>query len=138
MCRIVIMEDDMPLGLELAGALRADGHEVKLTTSAEQARGALWHWDYDLLITDVVIRENGRPVSDGGLGLISWVRHTTMTTAGLNYLPIIAISGEDARLGRSVLLPTANRIGADRVLEKPVDLGVLKDEICALTSATQD
>ncbi len=134
MARILLMEDDRPLGLELAGRLGNAGHEVVLSPSASYARAELWHWDFDLLIADLVVRKNGRPVADGGLGLISWVRHTATTTVGLNYLPIVAISGEQTGRAMDVLLLTADRLGADVVLEKPVDVPLLLRKIVALTA----
>lgn len=129
MARIVIMEDDKVLGLELAAELRALTHDVVLTGSAEAAKHALWHWDVDVLITDLIVRKDGRPIPGGGLSLISWVRQTQMMNRRLKHLPIIAVSGEDQRLGKAVLLPTADRIGADKVLEKPVDIPSLSDAI---------
>ncbi|MEL6476355.1 MAG: hypothetical protein AAFR17_03435 [Pseudomonadota bacterium] len=128
------MDDDTPLGLELAADLRNAGHEVVLTGSASEAREALWHWDYDLLITDIVVRRDGRPVADGGLGLISWVRHKATMTPDLRSLPIIAISGESTRRGLEFLLPTADRIGADLVLEKPLDRDELLKHVDALST----
>ncbi len=134
MSRILLMEDDRPLGLELAGELRDAGHEVVLSTSATEARAELWHWDFDILITDMVVRKEGKPVADGGLGLISWVRHTTTTTPGLLHLPIIAMSGEQSGRGMGFLLPTADRLGADVLIEKPIDKGALLRPIVSLVA----
>lgn len=132
MARLLLMEDDRVLGLELAGALKEAGHEVVICTSATEARDALWHWDFDLLLTDMVVRKGGKPVPDGGLGLISWVRHTAMTTEGLDHLPVIAISGEQASRGMGFLLPTADRLGADMVIEKPIDMPKLLRAIVSI------
>ncbi|MFK7941898.1 MAG: hypothetical protein AB8B85_03155 [Paracoccaceae bacterium] len=123
------MEDDIVLGLEMAEKLRVVGHEVTVRRNATDARSELWHWDYDLLITDIIVRRDNRPVADGGLGLISWVRQKTMNNPGLGRLPVIAISGEQNRPGMGFLLPTANRVGADRVFEKPVAMHELLHEI---------
>ncbi|MEO0912366.1 MAG: hypothetical protein AAFY59_05170 [Pseudomonadota bacterium] len=134
MARLLLMEDETPFGLELASALRGAGHDVVLIRTASDARQELWHWDFDLLITDMVVRRNGRPVPDGGLGLISWVRQTSMATPGLKRLPIIAMSGEQSRRGMDFLLPTADRIGADLVLEKPFEMDVLLEAITSLVT----
>lgn len=135
MARVLLMEDDRPLGLELANALADAGHEVVFVTTAEDARAELWHWDFDIVVTDLVVRKGGRPAPDGGLGLIGWIRHTTTSTPGLNYMPVIAMSGEQVGRAMEVLLPTAERIGADVVFEKPIDLPELFRAIVALTSA---
>ena len=119
--RILLMEDEVHLGLEMAQALQKEGHEVVIARSGDQARDELWHWDFDLLITDIVVKRDGRPVADGGFGLISWVRHHATVTPGLKYLPIIAISGSQIQRGLDFVLPTAQRIGADVVMEKPVN-----------------
>lgn len=119
MARILLMDDDIQLGLELSGALQRAGHDVTLATSATEARETLWHWDFDVLITDMVVRKDGKPVADGGLGLISWARHTAMTN-NLPQLLIIAITGEVSQDWMKFLLPTAERVGADLLVEKPV------------------
>lgn len=133
MSRLLLMEDDLPLALEMASALRDAGHDVSISGNATDARAELWHWDYDLLITDIIVRRDGRPVPDGGLGLIGWVRHTAISTPALSYLPVIAVSAEQGRRGMGFILPTADRIGADRVFEKPVDMAELLEAIDMLT-----
>lgn len=135
MARILVMEDDTPLGLELLAVLRTAGHEPVLTGSAQESKDALWHWDYDLLITDMIVRQDGRAKPGGGLDLIGWVRQTRLANPVLRHLPIIAVSGETSRRGMQFLLPTAERIGADVVLEKPVDMVVLLAEIDRLILA---
>ena len=125
MARILVMEDDTPLGLELLAQLRKAGHEPELTGSAAEAKEALWHWDFDLLITDMIVRKEGRAKPGGGLDLIGWVRQRRLITPILKHIPVIAVSGEARRKGMQFLLPTAERIGADIVLEKPVDVTVL-------------
>ncbi|WP_341367786.1 response regulator [Yoonia sp. BS5-3] len=134
MPRILLMDDDMPLALEVAGALRKEGHEVVVTNTATDARDELWHWDFDLLITDIVVRKSGRPVADGGFGLISWVRQQQIATPELTHLPIIAISGAASHPALQFILPTADRIGADVVLEKPFDMVQIIAEIDRLCS----
>lgn len=138
MARILLMEDNRTLSLELAAELQGAGHEVVVTASATEAKDALWHWDFDVLLADMVIRRQGKPVADGGLGLISWVRHTTTTTPGLNHLPIIAMSGEQSGTGMGFLLPTAERLGAEMVFEKPIDMPSLLRAIVALSSARRN
>lgn len=133
MARILVMDDDTPLGLELLSTLREAGHEAVLTGSADEAKEALWHWDYDILITDMIVRRDGRTVPGGGLGLISWIKQTRLTTPTLPPLPIIAISGESSRRGMDFLLPTAERIGADVILQKPMKTLKLLAEIDRLT-----
>lgn len=137
MARVLLMEDDRPLAMEMAQALSEAGHETVLAASATEARAELWHWDFDILLTDLVVRKDGKPVPDGGLGLISWVRHTQTMTPGLDYLPIIAMSGEQTGQAKGILLPTADRLGADIVVEKPVDLPDLFRAIVALTAPTR-
>lgn len=133
MARVLLMDDDLPLALEMASALQKASHDVSICGSATEARRELWHWDFDILITDIIVRKGGRPVPDGGLGLIGWVRHTAMTTPDLDYLPVIAISAEQTRKGMEFILPTADRVGADRVFEKPVAMAELLAEIDLLT-----
>jgi len=136
MARVVLMEDDVPLGLELAAGLRAGGHEVTLVHSGTEARQVLWDWDFDLLITDMIVRQGGRPVPDGGLSLIGWARQMMRADPKRKTLPIIAISGATSRQGLEFLMPTAVQVGADIVLEKPVDmeklLRAIGDQLAAM------
>ena len=134
MAKLLLMEDDTVLAFELAASLKDAGHEVVVTASANEAREKLWHWDIDLLISDIVVRQGDRPVPDGGLSLISWVRYTATNTLELQHIPIIAISGEQSRPGMDFILPTAARIGADLILEKPIDISKLLQAITDLLS----
>ncbi|MEM7525532.1 MAG: response regulator [Pseudomonadota bacterium] len=129
MASLLLMEDDVVLGMEMAEKLRLAGHEVTICHTAAEAKEELWRWDYDVLITDIIVRRDNRPVPDGGLGLISWVRHKGSNTPNLKRLPVIAITGEQNRPGMGFLLPVADRIGADLVLEKPIDMSKLLREI---------
>lgn len=121
MSRILYMDDDVPQAIELAKKLRAAQHDVVVVHNAEQAREELWHWDFDVLISDIVIRKDGHPISDSGFALIGWVRHKATLMPELRYLPIIAVSGAQSHPAMQFVLPTAKRIGADYVLEKPLD-----------------
>jgi len=111
------------------------GYDIVLSASATQAKSKLRLWDFDVLLTDLVVRKDGRPGPDGGLGLIGWVRHMESSNPGLPFIPIIAMSGEQTSGVRDILLPTANRIGANLVLEKPVDLPELLSVIETLTQS---
>lgn len=126
MAKLLMMEDDVVFSFRLKNMLKSAGHQVEVRSSATDAIEELLHESYDVLISDVIIREDGKPVPDGGIKLVSWVRnHEEMKT-----LPIIVITGSHKYQGMQHILTTARQIGANAGLEKPFD----DDEILSLIS----
>ena len=77
--------------------------------------------EINLLITDIYVRDLGRPVADGGLLLINRVRRPGPESEIMAPpdLPIIAVSGATGHTGQEHLLRIAGSLGADEVLTKP-------------------
>lgn len=131
MVRILLMEDDLALGYQLSQSLKVAGHSVQICSSASAAQEELADVEYDLLITDVIVKVDGQPVPDGGIGLISWVRRTE----AYSNMPIIAITGTTRFPGMEHILSTARQIGADIGMEKPIDMNYLVEKIDLLVSS---
>ncbi|MBW4708111.1 hypothetical protein KX928_09960 [Roseobacter sp. YSTF-M11] len=124
------MEDEFTVSYSLMADLRKAGHQVQAKASASQAIIELREVSYDVLITDIIVKEQGRAIPDGGIGLISWVRHHH----GFSRMPIIAISGTTRYPGMETILSTAKNIGADIGFEKPVVLSEILKAIDCLTA----
>lgn len=117
MSRILVMEDDAHLGVQICNSLTAAGHQTVLFFDASSAIDYLKYDDVDLIVTDLTVKKNGVPVPDGGIKLISHVK-------GGNWIgriapKIIAISGAYVRDHMGSILATASNIGADVTLKKP-------------------
>ncbi len=112
--QILILEDDAEFGPLLKYSLEDEGYAVSLHTNAQTA---LKHADenhVDLVISDLLIEENGKPSPHGGVTLISALKQIRDHPA-----PVIAISGAFTR-DKYHAISTAMTVGADRTLAKPV------------------
>ena len=67
MARILIMEDDQDFATVLSGALEETGHSVVVSADGAAAMEELRATRYDLLITDIYVRQDGRATADGGI-----------------------------------------------------------------------
>lgn len=122
MPRILILEDDAEIAFNLSELLSEEGHETDWHRTAGEAREALEHGRFDLLICDIYIYKGGKIVADGGLALIGWIRNAVFSEshAWLQGFPIIAISGATSLPGNHNILEIAESVGADYSLRKPV------------------
>ncbi len=132
LARILLMEDDLTLSYQLSLNLKKAGHTVQTCSSASAAQEELMLADFDLLITDVIVKVSGQAVPDGGIGLISWVRRQEKHCK----MPIIAITGTTKFPGMEHILSTARQIGADIGMEKPIDIEYLFEKIDFLAPST--
>ncbi len=119
MARILIVDDEDAIRDLLAGLLATDGHEI---TTADSGLGAVTQAERDP--PDVVITDMIMPDLDG-IGIIPLLRALTPCPR------ILAISG-GARHGEIDVLTAAEQLGADAVLEKPLDLMELRAVVAGL------
>lgn len=129
MAKILLMDDDFALGVELARDLGKLGHDLLIRSNATDAKEELLRDRYDLLIADMIVKVDGHAVPDGGIALIAWVRRTER----LRKMPIIGITGTYKYPGMEHILDTALQVGADASLTKPIVLEDLLTEIDLLT-----
>ncbi|WP_227269636.1 response regulator [Roseobacter weihaiensis] len=128
MSKILLMEDDLVQSYKLKEDLETAGYTVVVRTSASEAIEELSHESYDLLISDIIVMKDQRAVPDGGILLINWIRRSPKHRK----MPIIVMSGTSKYPGMGSILRTAQQIGADVGLEKPVVIPELLDEIARL------
>jgi len=109
--RILLVEDDDDVRLLLALVLKRAGYEVNATADADQALQALHRGRHDLILTDYCL-----PRKDG--------------------LQFVAEARSEGMLGGApVILCTAfppNRLSGVTVVEKPIDLDALLQQIRAI------
>ncbi|MBL0418751.1 response regulator [Ramlibacter sp. AW1] len=115
--RILIIEDDLPLGDALATGLRQRGHAVDWFHDGQQADAALAAAPYDGAVLDL-----GLPGGDGLLWLRRWRSRRLQ-------LPVLILTARDAVEQRVEGLDA----GADDYLVKPLAL----DELSARLRAVQ-
>ncbi|WP_193079237.1 response regulator [Pseudooceanicola spongiae] len=134
MAKILLMEDDQDQAELLALILMREGHEVTVTCDATSAIERIGREHFDLVVSDLFVRQKGVLVSDGGLRLIGYVRNGARTgpEATAFDVPIIAMSGVMGGPTDSHFLKMAEGAGANRRLEKPVSASHLSDVISEL------
>lgn len=109
MACILIVEDDPTLARILARYLKLQGHDVRTLETGEEALDVLE--GLDVIITDIKMPEMD------GIELIIEVREVYPS------VPVIVMSGNPSR---KMLLDSAKKLGAVKVLEKPFDLDTLE------------
>lgn len=107
MPRILITDDNPAIRTLLTEILEANGHEVETASEGAAALKRLRAHPFEILITDIFMPEKD------GIELIMEVRILHPE------LRVIAISGGGPGVGVDLLNP-AKRLGAMRVLRKPV------------------
>lgn len=107
---ILIIDDETGILELLNGYLKEQGYIVHLTTHARTALVLLESISVDLIITDIVM-----PGMEG-IEFINELRRERYD------VKIIAMSGGNPSLDKSIYLDVASAIGADAVIEKPFNL----------------
>lgn len=123
MAKLLLMEDDEHFASVLTEVLEEKGHSVQSCASATEAFALISESHFDLLITDIIVRQDNKSVPDGGISLISRLRGALSWNLEpwMKELPIIAISGAIHNQGMSDLLKITRDLGADVTLGKPTD-----------------
>lgn len=123
---ILLMDDDVVFRADLAGFLTRNGYDVTSCDTATEAKSLLTEQDFDLVISDIFIREDDELLADGGISLLGWMqtRHD---------IPKIAMSGVIDKTGIE-FLPNMQALGADICLAKPPNEAELLKQIETLLS----
>ncbi|MDX2103434.1 MAG: response regulator [Alphaproteobacteria bacterium] len=119
MARILVVDDEEAIRDLLASLLQADGHKVTVAEDGEAGITAARRDTPDVIVTDLIM-----PRLCGLEAIPIW---RALTPAPR----VLAISG-GARHGEHDALGEAQRLGADAVLEKPLDLAELRRTIATL------
>lgn len=120
----VLLTDDVPVvRMTIRRFLERGNHTVVDCESAAEAEALLSGRSFDILVTDLWM-----PGRDG-LTLIGWAK------AHHRAMPIIAITGGAPRAPQLFSMEEAARVGADRVLMKPVGMQELLSAVTDLTGS---
>ena len=119
MTKILVVDDELTIRSLFEEVLKDANHSVKSASNGKEALAILKKETFDLLITDIIMPELD------GLELIREIRKTSPD------IKIIAMSG-GGRLSASKYLPVAGKIGAHKVLKKPVSIDDLVDCVNSL------
>jgi DNA-binding response OmpR family regulator len=114
--KILLVEDDLPLGDSLRRVLEEQQLRSIWVRSCEQARGALRHDTFELVLLDIVLPDGS------GLDLLKWLRQQ-----GLD-VPVMMLTARDAISDRVAGLDG----GADDYLPKPFAMDELQSRIRVL------
>jgi DNA-binding response OmpR family regulator len=114
--RLLLVEDDLPLGEGLRAGLQAEGYTVDWLHDGASAVHALRSETFDLLVLDL-----GLPRLSG-IGVLQQLRNSG------SHLPVLILTARDETRDRVAGLDA----GADDYLPKPFDLNELKARIRAL------
>ncbi len=106
MAKILILDDNLDMLEMQAEHLRAEGHDVTLSTSGPDAVAGIKTGGFDLLVTDIIM-----PDMDG-IEVIMSLRKLQPP------IKIIAISG-GGRVNARDYLELADRLGVHGTLQKP-------------------
>jgi CheY-like chemotaxis protein len=80
---------------------------------------------FDLIITDIIVKMDGRFAPDGGISLIGHLRRMPLNSATKRTVPILAVSGTFKNPGMETILTTAVQVGATAQMPKPLHKGAL-------------
>ncbi|MDD1509036.1 response regulator [Pseudomonas sp. CNPSo 3701] len=114
--RLLLVEDDIPLGEGLRNGLQAEGYTVDWLYDGASAAHALLSETFDLLVLDL------------GLPRLSGIQVLQQLRKNGSQLPVLILTARDEPRDRVAGLDA----GADDYLAKPFDLNELKARIRAL------
>lgn len=121
--RILAVDDDPVSRQIIEAVLRKDGHSVTLCASAPEAIEALSFFDFDLVVTDIIM-----PGHDG-FEVVQAIRHLRPGTR------IIVLSAIDKRVPPQLSVKAFDQLGVNRVIRKPIDPAELASEVLAVLVA---
>jgi CheY-like chemotaxis protein len=124
MATVLVVEDEPEVQATLCEMLAQGGHEPVSARTGQAAMEDVRGLSYDLLITDIVMREVD------GWQVIRWLR------ANRPALPVIAISGGARALHPETALNLSRAYGAHRALTKPVSQQQLLETVADLLRPT--
>ena len=124
MAKILVIDDDEQIRAVLGKMLQVAGHEVAAAADGAEGLEAFGRQPFDLIISDVLMPKKGGPETIAALRSIR---------PGLK---IIATYGGGHLAGVDSLV-TAESLGADRLLAKPIPLEELLATVSDLLKAEQ-
>ncbi|MFK7893629.1 MAG: response regulator transcription factor [Granulosicoccus sp.] len=127
---ILVMDDDVEFAFYLSQELE-QFYQVTWCRCASEALEVLNMHRVDLVIADIFVYQKGVPVADGGITLIGAMRVSRFRAGerDCSEIPVIAVTSSPEKVGVVDVLTTASNLGAQAVMEKPLDVPSLLDTI---------
>ncbi|MEO0456352.1 MAG: response regulator [Cyanobacteria bacterium P01_A01_bin.114] len=117
MADILIFEDNTALASYWCTLLEAEQHQVRCCSTVSAALQLVSEKAPDLLIADMLIKQNNRFEAEGGLTLL-----TKLKLTGTFSSPILGVSGfKPGPYAQATALDAAQQIGIDMALYKPIE-----------------
>jgi CheY-like chemotaxis protein len=114
--QLILVIEDNPLNAELLRDwLEAEGYEVSLATNLKGARAFLEARQPSAVLLDIQLG------ADDGLALLSWIRRRSK----IRDVPVIAVTAQAMVAEQQNIL----KRGCNGVVSKPIDFGVLKEQL---------
>lgn len=139
MTKVLLLEDDDLYAEVIEEFLALAGYEVTLTTSFKEAHAACETDQFDVVVSDLFIVEQGSLSHRGGYSLIQKLREPEREghPAWWRTVPVLAITGGigtdyNAELSNERVLDRARLVGADAMLQKPFSQAALVDAVASL------
>ena len=126
MARILLIDDEPLIITMLSTFLGREGHEVVSAGDGKEGLKILDGGSFDLIITDIIM-----PECDGFEVLMSIEKMP-------NRPKTIAMSGGSSYLVQEYLLDISEKMKADRVIPKPIQLSKLSEIIDELLSMSKN
>lgn len=113
--KILILEDDLALAVQIRVALEQEGFQIFLVRDADAAIEVLKNDDMQLVIADMMIRKlDGTYDPKGGLTVLT---HINLTMALKP--PVVTITGAAPE---TALVPISRSMGAEMSFSKPINM----------------
>ncbi len=113
MANILIIDDNEQVRKVMATYLEHDNHQITVAADGKQGIAQLQSQAFDLVITDIIMPEQD------GLEVLMWLKTQTRRPK------VIAVSGGSPSIDLNYLINMAQRLSADKVLQKPIDFATL-------------
>lgn len=137
MVRILVLRADTTSAKRVTVALSKRNHEVLAFTRTADAYQALLRQPFDLVISDMFLRQGGfTGENEGAILLAGRMKNTAymLDTPDLSRIPVLALAeGTECKFGLA-MRQTARSIGVTQILELPLDANHLYRVIDELTA----
>ena len=130
---ILIVEDNISLQNQIKEEIVKMGHGVHCAVNVPEAEAILRSVSIEAIVLDLFIESGVDEIQEGTLRIVNRIRNEIESGYRVGKdVPILAISGATEIPGGFSPLKTADQIGVDKSLKKPIDLFELQEWITSV------